>query len=151
MSVFLLSCLTYLGVALPGSTLGLVWPSMRLSIHEPVGALGIILVAGVIASAAASTVTGRLLPRFPVGWLLAAGAALVGAALAAEGTAPALWLIVIGSVVFSTGFGMINTALNDYAAAHFGPRDINWMHASYGLGATLGPLLVTVLLGSGMS
>ena len=151
MSVFLLSCLTYLGVALPGSTLGMLWPSMRLSIHEPVGALGIILVAGVAASVASSTITGRILSRVPVGSLLAAGAALVAAALAAEAAAPALWLVVIGSAVFSTGFGMINTSLNAYAAARFGPRDINWMHASYGLGATLGPLLVTALLGSGSS
>jgi len=150
-SVFLLSCLTYLGVALPGSTLGMLWPSMRLSIHEPVGALGIILVAGVAASVASSTITGRILPRFPVGWLLAAGAALVAAALAAEAAAPAMWLVVIGSAVFSTGFGMINSSLNAYAATRFGPRDINWMHASYGLGATLGPLLVTALLGSGSS
>ena len=151
MSVFLLSCLTYLGVALPGSTLGMLWPSMRLSIHEPVGALGIILVAGVAASVASSTITGRILSRVPVGSLLAAGAALVAAALAVEAAAPALWLIVIGSAVFSTGFGMINSSLNAYAATRFGPRDINWMHASYGLGATLGPLLVTALLGSGSS
>ena len=40
MSPFLLACLAYLTVALPGSTLGLLWPSMRLSFHEPVGALG---------------------------------------------------------------------------------------------------------------
>ena len=151
MSVFFLSCLTYLGVALPGSTLGMLWPSMRLSIHEPVGALGIILVAGMAASVASSTITGRILPRFPVGSLLAAGTALVAAALAGEAGAPALWLVVIGSAVFSTGFGMINTSLNAYAAARFGPRDINWMHASYGLGATLGPLLVTALFGSGSS
>ena len=151
MSVFFLSCLTYLGVALPGSTLGMLWPSMRLSIHEPVGALGIVLAAGMAASVASSTITGRILPRFPVGSLLAAGTALVAAALAGEAGAPALWLVVIGSAVFSTGFGMINTSLNAYAAARFGPRDINWMHASYGLGATLGPLLVTALLGSGSS
>jgi fucose permease len=129
----------------------MLWPSMRLSIHEPVGALGIILVAGVAASVASGTITGRTLHRFPVGSLLAAGAALVAAALAAEAAAPAMWLVVIGSAVFSTGFGMINTSLNAYAAARFGPRDINWMHASYGLGATLGPLLVTALLGSGSS
>ena len=92
MSVFLLSCLTYLGVALPGSTLGMLWPSMRLSIHEPVGALGIILVAGVAASVASSTITGRILSRVPVGSLLAAGAALVAGygpvALAAGEDAP---------------------------------------------------------------
>ncbi len=151
MSVFLLSCLTYLGVALPGSTLGMLWPSMRLSIHEPVSALGIVLAAGVIASAASSVVTGRLLRRFPVGSLLPAGVTLVGTALAVEAAAPALWLIALGSAVFSTGFGAIDAALNAHAAERFGPRDINWMHASYGLGATLGPLLVTAMLGARLS
>jgi fucose permease len=148
---FLLSCLTYLGVALPGSTLGMLWPSIRISIHEPVSALGIILVAGVAASAVSSTLTGRLLARIPVGPLLAAGAALVAAALAMESAAAALWLIALGSAVFSTGFGAIDAALNAYAAGHFGARQINWMHAGYGLGATLGPLLVTVLLAEGAS
>jgi fucose permease len=127
----------------------MLWPSMRMSIHEPVGALGIVLVAGVAAAVVSSAATGRVLARVRQGRLLAVGAALVSAALAAEATAPALWVIVVGSAVFSTGFGVIDSALNAYAAGHFGPRDINWMHASYGLGATLGPLLVTVLLASG--
>lgn len=74
MSAFLLSCLAYLSVALPGSTLGMLWPSMRISIHEPVGALGIMLMAG---------------------------------ALAMESAAPALWLIAVGSAVFSAGFFLL--------------------------------------------
>jgi fucose permease len=147
--VFLLSCLTYLSLALPGSTLGMLWPSMRMSIHQPVSALGIVLVAGVVAGVVSSAATGRVLARVRPGPLLAFGAALVSAALALEAAAPALWIIVAGSAVFSTGFGMIDSALNAHAAWHFGPRDINWMHASYGLGATLGPLLVTALLASG--
>ena len=150
MPVFVLSCLTYLAVALPGSTLGLIWPSMRLTLHEPVGALGIVLLVGVIASVVSSVVTGRILARAAAGPLVAGGAAAVGAALAAEAAAPALWVVAVGSAVFSLGFGAINSALNAYAAGHFGARDINWMHASYGLGATAGPLLVTALLGSGV-
>jgi MFS family permease len=134
----------------PGSTLGLLWPSMRVSIHEPVGALGILLVAGVIASAVSSAITGRVLSRTAAGPLLAVGMAAVGAALAVEAVAPALWLISVGSVVFSLGSGAINSALNVYAARHFGARDITWMHASYGLGATVGPLLVTALLSGGV-
>jgi len=149
--VFVLSCLTYLAVALPGSTLGLIWPSMRATLHEPVGALGIVLLVGVIASVASSAVTGRILSRIAAGPLVAVGAAAVGVALAAEAAAPALWVVAVGSAVFSLGFGAIDSALNVYAAGHFGARDINWMHASYGLGATAGPLLVTALLGSGVS
>ncbi|MGI8449032.1 MAG: hypothetical protein ACR2MP_18005 [Streptosporangiaceae bacterium] len=42
-------------------------------------------------------------------------------------------------------------ALNAHAASHFSARDIIWMHASYGLGAITGPLLVTALLSDGLS
>jgi fucose permease len=144
-----LACLAYLSVALPSSALGLLWPSMRLSFGAPVGALGIILVPGIIASVIASAVTGRI--RVRTGTLVTAATVLIALALAAEAAAPFLWVLISGTVLFGIGFGTLDTALNAHAARHFGPRDITWMHASYGLGATIGPLLVTALLTAGRS
>jgi fucose permease len=149
MPPFILSCFTYLAAALPGSTLGMLWPSMRISVREPLSALAILLVVGVTAQVVSSATTGRVRARVRQGTLVAAGAALMAAALAMESAATALWLLVVGSAVYSAGFGFVNTALNVYAAARFGPRNITWMHATYGLGATLGPLLVTALLVGG--
>ena len=70
MPVLLLACLAYLSVALPGSTLGLLWPSMRLTFGAPVGALGILLVSSITASVISSVAAGRV--RLPAGPLLAA-------------------------------------------------------------------------------
>ncbi|MGD0440307.1 MAG: MFS transporter [Acidimicrobiales bacterium] len=151
MSPFVLACLAYLTVALPGSTLGLLWPSMRLSFHEPLGALGLLLAFALGASVISSAAVGRVLSRVGVGPLLAAGTALTAAALAAEALAPSLWVLAGGFVLFGFGFGSTDAALNAHAAHHFGARQINWMHASYGLGAVIGPLLVTALLGNGVS
>ncbi|WP_194913204.1 MFS transporter [Catenulispora rubra] len=151
MSCFVLSCLVYLSTALPGSTLGQLWPSMRVSIHQSTGTLRFVLVAGVAASALSSAVTGRLSTRMAKGWLLALGTMAISAALALESAAPALWVIAFGSAVFGLGFGTIDTVLNAHAARHFSARNITWMHASYGLGAMLGPLLVTVMLAGGLS
>ena len=148
MPTLLRACVAYLSVALPGSTLGLLWPSMRLSFGEPVGALGILLVFGITASVISSVATGRT--RVRTGPLVAAGAMLTAAALAVEAFAPSLWVMAVGFVVFGLGFGAIDAALNAHAARHFGARDINWMHASYGLGAIIGPLLVTALLAGGL-
>jgi fucose permease len=145
-----LACLAYLTIALPASTLGLLWPSMQHSFHEPVGALGILLIPGTVASVLSSAATGRLLSRRPMGPLLPLGTVLVGLAVGVEAIAPSLWVVTVGTVLFGFGFGAIDSALNAHAANHFGPRDITWMHASYGLGATIGPLLVTVLLGNGL-
>jgi fucose permease len=78
------------------------------------------------------------------------GTVLVALALASEAVAPSLWAFAVGMMLFGLGFGMMDAALNAHAAGHFGARQINWMHASYGLGATIGPLLVTVILGYGL-
>ncbi len=149
MPLLLLACLAYLSVALPGSTLGLLWPSMRLSLGQPVGALGILLAFGITASVLASAAAGHV--RLRTGTLVAAGTMLTALALGAEALAPSMWVMTAGFVLFGLGFGAIDTALNVHAARHFGARDINWMHASYGLGATTGPLLVTALLSAGRS
>jgi len=146
---FLLACVAYLSVALPGSTLGLLWPSMRLSFGQPVGALGILLVPGIAASVISSAITGRI--RVPAGPLVAASTLMIALALGVEVIAPSMWVMIAGTVLFGIGFGALDTALNAHASRHFGARDINWMHAGYGLGATLGPLLVTALLSAGRS
>ena len=54
-------------------------------------------------------------------------------------------------VVFGLGFGAVDAAVNVHAARHGSARQINWMHASYGAGATVGPLLATLMLSNGLS
>jgi fucose permease len=149
-SPLLLACLAYLTTALPSSVLGLLWPSMQLTFHEPIGALGLLLLFGTAASAISSTATGRILSRVAVGPLLALGTMLIALALGLEALSPSLWVFTAGTMVFGSGFGAIDSALNAHAASHFGGRDVNWMHASYGLGSTIGPLGVTVLLSAGL-
>ena len=122
MPALLLACAAYLSVALPGSTLGLRWPSIRLSLGQPVGALGILLVPGIAASVASSAVTGRL--RLSVGPLVAASTLLIALALGAEAFAPSMWVMTAGTVLFGVGFGALDTAVNAHAARHFGARDI---------------------------
>lgn len=80
MPAFRLSCLAYLGLALPASSLGLLWPSMRLSFHQPVGAIGLALALGATAEVLSSTAlaspgAGRLLAG--LGWRWVYGAMAV--------------------------------------------------------------------------
>jgi len=148
---FRLACLAYLCSAVPSSIIGLLWPSIRLSYHQPLAALGGLLTLGVAASVLASAVTGRLLRRLPTGTVVALGAGLVGVALAVEALSPHLLLFAAGMVLFGLGFGGLDAALNAYAAHHFGARQISWMHASYGVGATIGPVLATAMLSQALT
>jgi hypothetical protein len=60
-------------------------------------------------------------------------------------------MFALGTVVFGFGSGPLGSAINAPAATRFGPRAINWVNASYGLGARIGPLATTAALGAGMS
>lgn len=151
MPAFRLACLAYFSVAMPSATLGLLWPSIRADFHQPISALGALLVFSTIASVIASVESGRLLSRLSAGSVLASGTALTAVALTAEALAPSLWMFAGGMTLFGIGSGAIDAALNAYAAEQFGARQINWMHAGYGAGATLGPVLATALLGNAVT
>src|SRR5205085_1263033 len=44
------------------------------------------------------------------------------------------------------GSGAIDAGLNHYVAHHFAARHMTWLHACYGIGATLGPLIMTSVI-----
>lgn len=151
MPSILLSYLAFIGMALPDSLLGIAWPSMCLSLGQPVGALGLLVPFGVGSSLLSSAVAGFLLPRAGTGRMLAAGTALSAVALVGFGLAPSFWVLIVAIVVSAAGFGAIDFGLNAHATHRLGARHINWLHASYGLGATAGPILFTAVIATGRS
>ena len=55
------------------------------------------------------------------------------------------------AVLFGLSAGAVDAALNAYAARHFGVRQVNLMHAAYGIRAATSPLIVTAVIGMGRS
>jgi fucose permease len=49
------------------------------------------------------------------------------------------------------GSGAIDAALNTYAARHFSPKHMSWLHAAYAAGAMTGPAIMTAVLSGGAS
>jgi fucose permease len=86
-----------------------------------------------------------------VGRLLAASAAATAGSAVAYAIAPAWGVVVVASIVAGLGAGAIDAGINAFAAVRFSPRLTTWLHASYGVGAALGPLLTGAVLGAGRS
>ncbi|MGH7214877.1 MAG: MFS transporter, partial [Tepidisphaeraceae bacterium] len=62
------------------------------------------------------------------------------------------WPAVVAlGVLLGLGGGAIDAALNTYVATNHGPRTMNWLHACYGIGAATGPMIMTTVLGKGLS
>jgi fucose permease len=145
----LLVVLAYLGfmsIGLPDGLLGVAWPSIRAFFGLPLDALGALLVMFTIGYLLSSFSSGRLLMRINVGSLLALSCLATAASLLGYVLAPTWSMIVVLGMLAGLGAGAIDAGLNTYAATHFSSRSVNWLHASYGVGATLGPLIMTSVL-----
>lgn len=151
MPLLILAYLGFVSVGFPDGMLGVAWPHMRLDFGQPVGAVGFVLFSFTAGYLSSGVGAGFAIGRLGVGRLLAASTALAAAALAGFAVSPALAVVVAVAGLLGVSSGAIDAGLNAYAARHFGPRHMNWMHASYGFGATLGPLVVTAALALGLT
>ena len=146
----LLSLLTFVAVGLPDGMLGTVWPAMHRSFHVPVGDLGLILLLQTVGSVLATGLVNRAMRRVGVGALLGGSAVTAGASAAGYAVAPALAMVLGVAVVFGVASGSSDAGLNSVVGVSGRSRLLNLLHGAYGVGTTIGPLLVTgaLLLGS---
>ena len=144
-----LAFLAFVSLGLPDGVLGVAWPSLRRSFDRPIDQLGLILLATMAGYLASSFCAGAVLERLGVGSLLVASGLLVAASAAAWAATPWWALILAGALVSGLGAGAIDAGINAFAAARFTPRLITWLHACWGLGAMLGPLVMTAVVAAG--
>lgn len=142
----LLAYAAFVALGMPDGLLGIAWPSVRADFGVPLDALGMLLVGSVSGYMLSSFLSGALVGRFGVGKVLAVSCALTGTALLGYTFVPVWWMMVSLGFVAGLGAGAIDAGLNTYAAAHFDAGLVQWLHASYGIGITLGPIIMTMSL-----
>ncbi|MDH6461386.1 fucose permease [Micromonospora sp. A200] len=150
-SLLLLAYLAFVSLGLPDGLIGVGWPSIRADLGVPTEAVGLVLTAGTVGYLTSSVLAGFTLARLGVGRLLAGSTVLASLALTGYASTPELALMIGCALVLGLGSGAVDSGLNAYAAGAFGPRHMTWMHACFGLGVALGPLIMTGALGAGLS
>lgn len=145
-ALILLAFIAFIALGMPDGLLGVGWPSMRKSFGIPLDSLGMLMIVGMLGYMTASFASGYMISRIGVGVLLAASCALTGAALIGYTFVPAWWMMVALGIFGGLGAGAIDSGLNTYVASNFGERLMQWLHASYGIGITLGPIIMTLSL-----
>lgn len=144
--LILLVFIAFIALGLPDGLLGVGWPSIRASFSLPLDSIGMLLFAAMIGYLTSSFSSGYMITRFGIGKLLAASCALTGIGLIGYTLVPTWWMMVALGVVAGLGAGAIDSGLNTYVAANFGEGLMQWLHASYGIGVTLGPIIMTFAL-----
>lgn len=141
-----LAFVAFISLGLPDGLLGVAWPSISSYFNVPLDALGVLLSTSTIGYLLSSASSGRLLARVNVGTLLALSCLATAASLLGYALSP-IWIVVV-LLGFLAGFGggAIDAGLNTFGAVNFSARTLNWLHACYGIGTTIGPLIVTAVL-----
>jgi fucose permease len=143
-----LAGLLVLGVG--DTMLGVAWPSARADFGQPLAAFGEIAVATTAGYLGASPLSGWLSVRLGTGSFLALAALAGVVALAGFALSPAWPLFVLSGVAYGLWSGSVDPGVNSWMALIGDVRAMNLVHFAYGVGATIGPLLVTGALSLGL-
>ena len=145
-NVLILAYIAFVMVGLPVGLLGVAWPTMRAGFSQPLDAMGTLLISSTVGYFLASFFIARMINRWGIGALLIFSSVLSALASFGYALAPAWWVIVGLGLLSGFGGGILDSGLNTYMAAEYRESEMQWLHAFFGLGATLSPLIMTVSL-----
>jgi fucose permease len=144
-----LAYLAFVGLGLPDPLPGTLWPEVGPAYGLPNAALGLVLAGLSAGYIVAGLLAGRIIAALGIGGVLAASVAATAVAALGQAAAPPFAVFVALALLAGLGGGAVDAALNAYSAKHFAPRHLNWLHACWGIGATLGPAAAALLLARG--
>jgi fucose permease len=141
--------ISFISLGLPDGLLGSAWPTMYKSLAVPLhyaGIISMIIAAGAVVS---SLFSGKIINRIGTGIItfisvFMTSVALIGFSLSHEFVALCFWAIPLG-----LGAGTVDSALNNYVALHYKAKHMNWLHCFWGVGASIGPFIMSAYLVNG--
>lgn len=149
LAITVICYVAFVSLGAPDAVLGVAFPDIQLEFGLPSAGIGYILFASATGYFLSSTFAGTILRYIPLGWLLVISTALVATGLFGYSVVPFFPWFSLLAFGIGVGSGAIDTGLNAYASEHFSATRMNQMHGFFGIGAMLGPLVMTAVLTSG--
>ena len=143
--------LAFISLGLPDSLLGSAWPTIYQEFQVPVSYAGIIymiICAGTIVS---SLQSDRLTKALGSGKVTALSVLMTAAALWGFSVSSAYWMLLLWAIPYGLGAGGVDASLNNYVALHYESRHMSWLHCMWGVGASVGPYIMSYALMQGQS
>ena len=144
--LFALACIIFAMGGLTAGAFGVVWIYIEADFSLSLSALGTLFSVATVGRTITSFASGPLMNRYGIAKVLIGGMALSTASMVGFALAP-FWLVCLAvAFVHGIGSGVMAAGLNAFAAVHFSARRMNWLHGSFGVGSTIGPLIVTTIV-----
>lgn len=138
--------LGFISLGLPDQSLGVAWPAMRQYFNKPLDWAGIIVFTTGILTAISGFSSGYFIRRYRVSTILTISCFLTASGILGYALTPIWSGILISTIFLGIGAGTIDGSLNDYVAKNYSSKHMNWLHGCWGIGATMGPAIMTFAL-----
>ncbi|MDN5372100.1 MAG: hypothetical protein PWR19_1146 [Carnobacterium sp.] len=138
--------ITYISLGLPDSLLGVAWPDMVGEFHVTYSAVGIISMAIAVCTVISSLQTIRITQKTGTGKLVLSSILLTAMGLIGFAFTKNFFLLIVAALPLGFGAGAIDTSVNNYVSSNLKAHHMNWLHAFWGMGATIGPIIMGVVL-----
>jgi fucose permease len=152
--VLVVASLAFLAAGISQASLGPALPDLAESIGVDLAALGALFTALYGGALVGQLLTGAIVDRVGHRPVIIAGPILAGVGVLGVSIAPSLAVALAASLLSGLGYGALFVGANLVVADAYedgGAGALNLTNLFYGVGAIVGPALVGVLLGAGLS
>jgi len=143
--------LSFISLGLPDSLLGSAWPAMYASLNVPLHFAGFISMVAAGGTVVSSVFSERVIRRLGTGLVTLLSVFMTAAALIGISVSNSAVFVILCAVPLGLGAGSVDAALNNYVALHYKARHMSWLHCFWGIGASIGPLIMSFYLTNGNS
>ncbi|MBQ9984076.1 MAG: MFS transporter [Lachnospiraceae bacterium] len=141
--------LSFISLGLPDGMLGAAWPTMYPEFDVPVSYAGLLAMFISAQTVISSLLSDRLTKKFGAGKVTAVSVAMTMIALFGFSVSTSMWHLFLWAIPYGLGGGSVDASLNNYVALHYESRHMSWLHCMWGLGAMLGPYIMSFALTKG--
>lgn len=143
--------LSFAGLGLPNSVLGSIWPQMQLDLGAKVSLVGYLSMTVTAGTVVSSVLADRIVRRFGVAKVTVISALMTGCALLGFALSPSVPGLFLCALPMGLAAGVTDVALNNFVALHYEAKHMSWLHCFWGIGASVGPVIVAASLRTGGS
>ncbi len=139
---------SFISLGLPDSLLGAVWPVMQQDFAVPVAFGGYVGMTTSFCTVISSLLAQKFHKWFGTGKVIAFSTTLTAIAIVGYSFVSSYWMLLPLAIVLGLGAGAIDSALNNYVALHYKASHMSFLHCCWGIGCTLGPLILSYTMTS---
>lgn len=138
--------IAFISLGLPDSLLGSAWPVIYPELNVPISWSGIIFMIISVGTVISSLQSDRLTKRLGAGKITAISVVMTAFALIGFSLSHSFITLCIFAIPYGLGAGSVDAALNNYVALHFESRHMSWLHCMWGVGASVGPYIMSAAI-----